>query len=54
MEDDYSVSPSEAAFMFDRESSRGQQKIGAYLQSVKDIAEEQDEEMRDTVSNFWE
>lgn len=36
VEDDYCVSPSEAAFMYNRESSKNQQ-IGAF---IKDIAEE--------------
>lgn len=48
VEDDYSISPSEAAFMYDREGSRNQQKIGAYFRTVKDIAEEDENEMEQT------
>lgn len=38
VEDDYCVSPSTAAFMYDREGAN--QKISAYIKKVKDIAEE--------------
>lgn len=36
--------------MYDRESSHGQQKIGAYLRTVKDIAEEEEMDMEQSVS----
>lgn len=49
VEDDYSISPSDAAFMYDREGSHGQQKIGAYLRTVKDIAEEEEMDMEQSV-----
>ncbi|KAK4872556.1 hypothetical protein RN001_014585 [Aquatica leii] len=49
VEDEYCVSPSEAAFMYDREGSKNKQKIGAFFQTVTDIAEENeaDSEMRE-------
>lgn len=50
LDDDYSISPSDAAFMYDREGSRNQQKIGAYFQTVKDIAEEDENETAPSVS----
>lgn len=52
LDDDYSVSPSDAAFMYDREGSRNQQKIGAYFRTVKDIAEEDENETEQTASLF--
>lgn len=47
VEDDYCVSPSEAAFMYNREGSKNQQ-IGAF---IKDIAEE-DESDNKVTFNF--
>ncbi|KAF5288081.1 hypothetical protein FQR65_LT12131 [Abscondita terminalis] len=47
VEDDYCVSPSEAAFMYDREGTKSKQKIGAFFQTVNDIAEENEGEMRE-------
>ncbi|XP_025836530.1 HBS1-like protein [Agrilus planipennis] len=45
VEDDYCVSPSEAAFMYDREGSKNKQKIGAFFQTVSNIAEEHEGEV---------
>lgn len=50
LDDDYSISPSDAAFMYDREGSRNQQRIGAYFRTVKDIAEEDENEIEQTAS----
>ncbi|KAK9746534.1 Elongation factor Tu C-terminal domain [Popillia japonica] len=44
VEDDYCVSPSEAAFMYNRESSKNQQ-IGAF---IKDIAEEDESDNKES------
>lgn len=49
MEDDYCVSPSEAAFMYDREGSKNKQKMGAFFQTVNDIAEENEGELESKV-----
>lgn len=38
--------------MYDREGSRNQQKIGAYFRTVKDIAEEDENEVEQTASIF--
>ncbi|XP_031356184.1 HBS1-like protein isoform X2 [Photinus pyralis] len=40
VEDDYCVSPSEAAFVYDREGSKSKQKISAFFQSVTEENEE--------------
>lgn len=45
MEDDYCISPSDAAFIYDRDASKGQQKIASFLKSDDDIAEEDEMEM---------
>lgn len=45
VEDDYCISPSDAAFMYDRESSRNQRGIGVFLQTEKNIVEEDEEEV---------
>ncbi|KAK5639855.1 hypothetical protein RI129_010666 [Pyrocoelia pectoralis] len=52
VEDDYCVSPSEAAFMYDREGSKNKQKIGAFFQSVNDIAEENEGENESKEANL--
>lgn len=47
VEDDYCVSPSEAAFMYDRDGTH-KQKIGAFFQS--NIAEETETDIESQVS----
>jgi len=54
VEDDYCMSPSEAAFMYDREGSKGKQKIGAFFQTVTDIAEENEGEPESKESSLSE
>lgn len=50
VEDDYCVSPSEAAFMYDREGTN-KQKIGAFFQS--NIAEESETEVESQVCTMF-
>lgn len=45
------MSPSEAAFMYDREGSRNQRGIGVFLQTEKNIAEEDEEEVKEVIIN---
>lgn len=45
VEDDYCISPSDAAFIYDREGSRGSQKISAFFKSDEDIAEEDESDI---------
>lgn len=47
VEEDYCMSPSEAAFMYDREGSRNQRGIGVFLQTENNIAEEDEEEIKE-------
>lgn len=50
VEDDICMSPSQAAFMYDREGSKGKQKIAAFFQN--DIAEEENEDIESKVFAF--
>lgn len=49
VEEDYCMSPSEAAFMYDREGSRNQRGIGVFLQTEKNIAEENEVEVKEVL-----
>lgn len=53
VEDDYCMSPSEAAFMYDREGSKNKQKMGAFFQTVTDIAEENEGELESKARNLY-
>ncbi|KAF2895790.1 hypothetical protein ILUMI_10392 [Ignelater luminosus] len=53
VEDDYCMSPSEAAFMYDREG-KSKQKMGAFFQTVTDIAEENEGELESKENSLSE
>lgn len=52
VEEDVCMSPSEAAFMYDREGSHNQRGIGAFIQTEKNIVEENEVEVKEVILNY--